>query len=389
MKKKIILLSGLATSLLLSGCWDVTEPQRMYYVDGLGIDYKEGQYEIYLQLINFTNVATSESSNPNPNPQAAQAEVGQAKGKTLEEALFKLFRSIDQKVFWGHMTYIIFSKEAMQDKNALSILDSVLRYRETRYQIWTYCTQDPIKDILQIMPILNKSLTSSKLGNPLNTADQETFIEPVNFRNLVIGLNEPNHEIGIPYVTINKNWEMAEQQGQDTAFMGVGVLSKDGFKGFLKKDTARGMQWMHNRTHRGEVTFKLDDNETDYLTTTLEKIKVAIKPVVKNNQVTFEVDVKLNATLNGFKRNVSEKEIRKKIIKEVKKEIITTYEEALAQDIDIYRLSEQLYRKNVKVWKKLEKDGKIPLTSSSISKLKIDVNQVNSGRKIFTGTINE
>ncbi|WP_323646723.1 Ger(x)C family spore germination C-terminal domain-containing protein [Lysinibacillus xylanilyticus] len=182
---------------------------------------------------------------------------------------------------------------------------------------------------------------------------------------------------------------MAEQQDQDTAFMGVGVLSKDGFKGSLKKDTARGMQRMHNRTYRGEVTFKLDDNETDYLTTTLEKIKVAIKPLVKNNQVTFEVDVKLNATLNGFKTKVSEEEIRKKIIKEVKKDIKATYEEALAQDIDIYRLSEQLYRKNVKVWKKLEKDGKISLTSSSISKLKINVNQVNSGRKIFTGTINE
>ncbi|MFB7155994.1 Ger(x)C family spore germination protein [Lysinibacillus sp. NPDC056232] len=385
MKKKMILLSSLATSLLLSGCWDVTEPQRMYYVDGLGIDYKEGQYEIYLQLINFTNVAKSESSNP----QAATAEVGQAKGKTLEEALFKLFRSIDQKVFWGHMTYIIFSEEAMQDKNALSIIDSVLRSRETRYQIWTYCTKDPIKDILLLTPILNKSITTSKLSNPLNTEDQETFIEPVNFQNLVIGLNEPNHEIGIPYVTINKNWETAAQQGQDTAFIGVGVLSKDGFKGFIKNDAARGIQWMHNSTHRGEITFKLEGNETDYLTATLEKIKVNIKPLVKNSQVTFEVNVKLNATLNGFKTDVSEEEIRKKIIKEVKKEIKTTYEEALAQDIDIYRLSEQLYRKNVKVWKKLEKDGKIPLTPNSISKLKITVNQVNSGRKIFTGTIKE
>ncbi|MFE3573030.1 Ger(x)C family spore germination C-terminal domain-containing protein [Lysinibacillus sp. NPDC059133] len=121
----------------------------------------------------------------------------------------------------------------------------------------------------------------------------------------------------------------------------------------------------------------------------MEKIKVNIKPLVKNSQVTFEVNVKLNATLNGFKTDVSEEEIRKKIIKEVKKEIKTTYEEALAQDIDIYRLSEQLYRKNVKVWKKLEKDGKIPLTPNSISKLKITVNQVNSGRKIFTGTIKE
>ncbi|MFJ5562723.1 Ger(x)C family spore germination protein [Lysinibacillus xylanilyticus] len=385
MKKKIILLSSLATSLLLSGCWDVTEAQRMYYVDGLGIDYKDDQYEVYLQLINFSNVAKSE----NPNPQAVQAEVGQSKGKTLEEALFNLYRSIDQKLFWGHMTFIIFSEEAMKDKNALSVIDSVLRFRETRYQIWTYCTQDPIKDILLITPLLNKSLTSSKLITPLDTGDQETFVEPVNFRNLVIGLNEPNHEIGIPYITINKNWETEELQGQDTALTGVGVLSKDGFKDFIKNDDARGMQWMHNRTHRGEVTFKLDDTETDYLTATLEKIKVAIKPLVKNDQVTFDIYVKINATLNGFKKNISEDEIRKKIIEEVKKEIRTTYKEALAKDIDIYRLSEHLYRKNVKVWKKLEQDGKISLTPNSISKLEIDVNQLNSGRKTFTGTINK
>ncbi|MCL1696226.1 MULTISPECIES: Ger(x)C family spore germination protein [unclassified Lysinibacillus] len=385
MNKQLILFTSLATSLLLSGCWDVTEPQRMYYVDGLGIDYKDGQYEVYLQLINFTKVANSE----NPNSQATQAEVGQSKGKTLEDALFKLFRSIDQKVFWGHMTYIIFSEDAMKDKHAISIIDSLLRYRETRYQIWVYCTQDPIKDILLITPISNKSLTLGKLSNPLNTKDQETFVEPINFRNLVIGLNEPNHEIGIPYITINKNWATADQQRQDTAFTGIGVLSLKGLKGFITNDAARGMQWMQNRTHRGAITFKLEDNETNYLTATLEKIKVDIKPLVKNNQVTFEVVVKLNATLNGFETTLSEDEIKKKIKNEVKKEIKTTYEEALAKDIDIYRLSEQLYRKNMKAWKKLEKDGKIPLTSSSISKLNIYVNQVNSGRKTFTSTLNK
>lgn len=385
MKKKIIILSSLATSLLLSGCWDVNEAQRMYYVDGLGIDYKDGQYVIYMQLINFTNVAKSEY----PHPQTVLAEVGQTKGKTMEEALYKLFRSVDQKVFWGHMTFIIFSEEAMKNKKTLSIIDTVLRYRETRYQIWTYCTQDSIKDILLLAPILNEPLISSKLSTPLDTVDKEIFVEPVNFRNLVIGLNEPNHEIGIPYIAINHNWETAEQPGRDTALIGVGVLSKNGLKGFIKNDAARGMQWMHNRTNRGEVTFKLDDNETDYLTATLEKIKVDIEPHVKNDQVTFDVHVRINAILNGFKKNISEDEIRKKIIKEVKKEIRTTYKEALAKDIDIYRLSEHLYRKNVKVWKKIEKNGKIPLTPSSISKLEIDINQVNSGRKTFTGTFNE
>ncbi|KOS61387.1 Ger(x)C family spore germination protein [Lysinibacillus agricola] len=385
MKRNIILLSSLATSLLLSGCWDITEPQRMDYVHGIGIDYKDGQYEIYMQLINFANIAKSERLNP----QATQAEVGHSQGKTMEEAIFKLYRSIDQKVFWGHMTYLIFSEEAMKNENTIAIIDSFLRHSETRYQIWIYCTKDPIQDILLTTPILNKSLTSSKLSNPLNSKEQETFIEPVNLRNLVIGLNEPSHEIGIPYVNINKNWETTNRPAQDIALMGVGVLSKNGFKGFIENEAAKGMQWMNNRTHRGELTFKLDGNESDYLTTTMKKIKVNIKPLVKNDQVTFEVDVKLDATLNGFKTNVSAEEIRKKIIKEVKKEIRTTYEEALAKDMDIYRLSEHLYRKNVKVWRKLEKDGKIPLTPNSISKLEIDVNNVNPGRKTFVETIKE
>ena len=86
MNKKITLIVSLTAVLLLSGCWDVTEPQRMYYVDGIGIDYKDGQYEIYMQIINFANVAKTEG----PSPQGAQSEIGFAKGKTMEEAFFKL-----------------------------------------------------------------------------------------------------------------------------------------------------------------------------------------------------------------------------------------------------------------------------------------------------------
>ncbi len=382
MKKKFILLSSL-TVLLLSGCWDISEPQRMYYVHGVGIDYKDGQFEVYIQIINFATVAKSEV----PNPQAVQSEVGRAKGRTMEEAFFKLYRSIDQKLFWGHLTYVLFSEEALKSDNAISVIDSLLRYRETRYQIWVYCTQNPIDEVLLITPILNKTLTASKLSNPLNTEEQETFVEPVNLRNLVIGLNEPGHEIGIPYVNIDKNWESTEAPASDTALMGVGVLSKDGFKGFLKDKDARGMQWMTNKTKRGELTFNLDGDD-NYLTVTAKKIKIDIKPVVKSDQVTFDIDVKLEATVNGFKTKATEKEIRKKIEKDVKKEIRETYKAALEKDIDIYRLSEHLYRKNVKDWKRLQKGGKVELTTDSISKLDVQV-RVNSGRKTFAETINE
>ncbi|QDQ02951.1 Ger(x)C family spore germination protein [Lysinibacillus fusiformis] len=385
MKKKIILIISLAATLFLSGCWDVSEPQRMYYILGVGIDFKDDQYEIFMQIIDFSNVAKSEK----PNQNSTQAEIGRSKGKTMEEAFFKLYRSIDQKVFWGHMTYLILSEEAMKSEHAVPIIDSFLRHRETRYQIWAYSTQDSIEEILLITPIINKSLTASKLSNPLNTGAQESFVEPINLRKLIVGLNEPSHEISIPLVTINKKWQTTDQPSEETALTGVGVLSKDGFKGFIKDDAARGMQWMLGEKSQGEVTFKLKNKEHDYLTVDLEKLGLDVKPIVKNNDVKFEIALTFNATVNGFKGEVTSDEIREGIVKQIKKDIKTTYGEALKMDSDIFRLSEYLYRNNVKIWKKLEVDGKIPLTEDSISKLDVLVNKVSPGRKTFAETIEE
>ena len=73
--------------------------------------------------------------------------------------------------------------------------------------------------------------------------------------------------------------------------------------------------------------------------------------------VKFDIDVSLEATVSIVEGNVTTNHIQKEIKKEVEKEIMVTYEEALKKDIDIYHLSEQLYRKNLKVWKKYQIEG--------------------------------
>ncbi|WP_080717011.1 MULTISPECIES: Ger(x)C family spore germination protein [Lysinibacillus] len=385
-KKHIVFLLFILTSaFFMTGCWDVTEPQRMYYVNAVGVDYEDNQYKVYLQIINFADVAKSDQ----PSGNVAPAEVGFAEGKTVEEAIYKLYRSSDQEIFWGHMRYLLFTERAMENERSIPVIDTFIRFRETRYHIWVYSTTDPIKDVMLITPILRNSLTSSKLSNPVNTTQQESFIEPQNLRNLIIGLNEPSHEVSIPYVSIMKDWETMDEEVEETTFSGVGILSKDGFKGFIKNSAAKGNQWMHNETSRGEVTFKLEGGERDYLTADLDKLDVKVKPVIKNNQVTFDITIHLRATLNGFKGKINSDEVRANIIKEVKKQILTTYEEGLKLDVDIYRFSEYLYRSNVKTWKKLEKDGKIPLTKDSIGDITIQVTKINPGRKTYEETIEE
>lgn len=374
------------TTLLLTGCWDVTEPQRMYYINAVGVDFEDNKYKVYLQIINFADVARSDQFGGDVEP----AEVGYAEGKTIEEAIYKLYRSSDQEIFWGHMRYLIFSERTMENERSIPVLDTFIRFRETRYNIWVYCTKDPINDLMLVTPILRNSMTASKLSNPISTTKQLSFIEPINLRDLVIGLNEPSHEIGIPYVTIMTNWENDDKQMEETTFSGIGILSKDGIKGFIKDSSARGNQWMNEETSRGEITFKLEGGERDYLTVDLDKLNVEVKPIVKkSDQVEFEIDIHIKATLNGFKGNISTDEVRKNIAQQIKKEIIETYQEGLKLDADVYRLSEYLYRSNVKVWKKVANNGKIPLSEDSISKINIHVDKINPGRKTFVETVVE
>lgn len=382
MNKRIWIIV-LLLSTFLSGCWDVDEPERMLYVHGVGVDFKDGEYEVYTQIIDFSNTAKTEQPTNNP----VQSEVGYAKGKTIDEAIFKLYHSIDQKVFWGFFTFIIFSEEALKDGRANPIIDNFLRYRETRYQIWMYGTNDPIKDLLLTTPIINKSLILSKLGDPENSYEQESFIKPINFRELIIGLNEPNHEMAIPFISVNKHWETEQNETNTISLSGVGLLSPKEFKGYLPADKIRGLQWMTKETKRGEVTVQLDSNDSVEFTVVVDKLKLKVKPIVRKNDVKFDIAIKMNVTVSEFHGDLSSNEIRREVIKEVEKEIRGTYEEALNHNTDIYRLSEYLYRKEFKAWKKLQKDGKVELTEHSIQNIKVEIRKLKSQRKSSKETI--
>ena len=377
--KKLILLMLLTT--ILTGCWDANEPERMLYINGIGADYKDGQYEVYAQIISFTNIAKSDQ----PTTDQPQAEIGHAKGKTLDEAIHELYHSVDQRILWGNLNYVVVSEELMKNGKFSPVVDMFTRFRQTRYRIWTYVTKDPVKDVLLVKPVLNKAITLSKLSDPKSSYKQESFVEPLNFRELIIGLDEPSHEVMIPLITVEENWESMTESIKAPVLSGVGVVTPKGFKGFISGDKARGIQWMTNKTKKGEVTFEADGG--DYVTMTIDKVNVIVEPIVEKGEVKFDIDVRLDATASTIVGKVTYDSLAKGIKKEVEKEIMVTYEEAIKKDIDIYHLSEQLYRKNVKAWKKYHIDGQVELTEDSIRKLTVHIEKLDSDRKSIKQTI--
>jgi len=294
---------------------------------------------------------------------------------------------MDLKLFWGHFSYLIFSEEILKNGNANPVINAFIRYRETRYQTWVYTTSDPIKDVLLLTPIFNKAMTLSKISDPESSYKQDSLIEPIDLRELIIMLNEPSYEVKIPLITIKENWETEKELDKAASILGVGVISPTDFKGFIKGDKIRGLQWMTEETVRSELTFKIDPHEESYMTVILDDLDVKVKPIVTRDNVNFDIDVRVNVLVSEFQGKITPEEIRKGVIKQVKKEIEDTYKEGLKNDIDIYRLSEYVYRQKVETWKEQQTDGKVRLSEDSISDLNVVVGKIYSGRKSFEETI--
>ena len=66
MNKRLLVIMLL--TIVLSGCWDENQPERMLYVNGIGVDYKDGKYDVYAQFANFSNLGKTEQPNIDVHP---------------------------------------------------------------------------------------------------------------------------------------------------------------------------------------------------------------------------------------------------------------------------------------------------------------------------------
>ncbi|MCO0597491.1 Ger(x)C family spore germination protein [Peribacillus butanolivorans] len=378
MKNTLILLLCVS---ILSGCWDSNEPERLVYANGLGIDYKDGKVIVYLQIINVKGLAKSESGG-DPST-LSQADVGRASGNTLDEAIFNLYNTSDRRIYWGHISFVIFSEEALKAGGLRYTADFLDRYRETRYRIFFFMTKDPIKDAMLISPIENISVAFSKLSDPDGNYNQSSFIPPINLREIIIELDEPAHQVAIPLLKITEQWTGQKKKKRDLLMERVAIISENKIKTILPKKVMNGGRWFNKDFVRDSVTI-FPETKNDAFVVIYDK-KTKIIPVVeKNGTVRFDVKMKLKASVEMMIKDITRKQYEKEIKRSIKKEINKTYQYTQKRDIDLLRLSKTLYRKDNKAWKKVEIKGRIPLEEDTLRSIQIDVEIQDTGKQRLT-----
>ncbi|MGG4267297.1 Ger(x)C family spore germination protein [Peribacillus simplex] len=371
---------------VLSGCWDSNEPERLVYANGVGIDYKDGKVFVHLQIVNMQGLAKSESGGDPSSLNAA--DVGSATGATLDEALFNLYHSSDRHIYWGHLSFVILSEEAIKAGTFKETLDLLDRYRETRYRIYFYMTKDSVKDAMLISPIENISMAFSKLSDPKGNYNQSSFIPPINLREILIELGEPAYYVSIPQLKITEQWTGQKEKKKALLMENIAIISDNNIKAILPKKVMKGARLVNKQFVRDDVTlFSGTEKNTSVI---VYGRKTKITPIVeKNGRVRFQIKMKVKASVDLLKQGITRKEYEKELIRTIKKETNYTYQFTQKRGLDLFRLSKTLYRADIKKWKKIETGGRIPLDEDSIKSIEIEVLLQDTGKQTLTPIFEE
>ncbi|RFB35371.1 Ger(x)C family spore germination protein [Brevibacillus sp. VP] len=360
---------------LLTGCWDNKNIQDLNYVTALGIDYKDGEFIIYTQSLDFTNIAKQEGATTRVNK---PIWIAQAKGKTIDRAINHFFKSNQLRVVWDYITGIVLSERVLE-KDILANIDSLLRYPEVRYTPWIFGSEKPIDSLFVTPSLFGLSSLLTILHNPEEPFKQNSIIEPIRFHRFVYEVREPGLTLLLPSLSITqKEWKKDQKKTPQFKIDGVYAIKAGTNGGWFPETQLSGLRWMTPTTVQSFVHLDREGKPLADLAFSKPKHKVKFT-FDQSGQLRFSIYVDVHGFIDELSEKTDMEELRKRAEQKIKQEIRDTYQNGIKKGIDLYSLKNNLYKQDIQTWKRLSESNKITLTKASLKTIQVHVSLDHSG----------
>ncbi|MDQ0202019.1 spore germination protein GerXC [Neobacillus ginsengisoli] len=369
------LLMVFASIFLLTGCWDTREVEHVWYINALGIDFQDNRYVIYPQLINFSTFAKQEgSANRAPQP----IFIGKGSGEILDHTAFDFYRTAQQQVSWEHIKTIVFSENVLKNGDIRQIDEFLARFFQFRNRMWVFGTKESIQDVLATGTILNISPLYTVMDIPNEMTKNYSLFSPLKFFKFRANFYEPGMTTQIPYLSIEKKrWKSNKKDFPLLKYSGTAFVASKRYKGYMSEKDLTGLKWTDKMIKRAPIQLKRDGEPVAEIV--LKKPKIKIQPYIKDHKPHFRMKLSFEGDIFQIVKYLPVKTLESLSEQMLQKEVKRTYTIGLKKEIDVYQLSQILYRNNVESWKKHEKHGVIPLSPSSLD-VDVKVQIMTSGQ---------
>lgn len=369
----------LLVCLLTGGCTRLPEVQNMAYATAIGIDYADGKWIAYAQILNFATVARTEQIALG---KSFPVWVGEGKGDTLALALTDVGRTAQLRMFWGHVKVAVLSESAMK-MGVNNIYGTVNRYREVRYNILVYGTKRPIKDILTQKSILNLSPLDTTMFTASQMSSVQSVVLPVTGNQVIAYMNEKGEAAYIPSIDFDSvDW--TEDKKAKSMFMisGAYFFKEMKMTGWMSAEELTGVRWSDERLERTPI--EVDREGTAVATIMFKHPKMRIHSYLENGEPRFNIRVDTDGYVMELVQDTDLKKLSLYAEEDIRKEIELTYRNGLGLQCDPFELAQHFYRNYPKEFNRIKASKPYMLTNDSINKIEIHVHLTTTGK--YKGT---
>ncbi|MBD2866324.1 Ger(x)C family spore germination protein [Paenibacillus oceani] len=374
MRKSVFSLLAAVALAFSSGCaTDVKDIEKLNYASALGVDYKDGHYYGYIQFIDFQSVAKTDNQKP-----AAKIWVGEGIGKSFEEAFFDLYRSAQERIYWGHVTAVLISESAFK-QGFTGISDSISRYYEFRLTPWVFGTRDSIKEIFTAAGFFGQSPLSTILHEPEGTYSQASLIKSVQLHRLIGQIYEPGYTSCIPTIALNRTvWQEKQKKEPKLMLDGAIFLKNEKFRSYIPLKELEGLRWVQHGTVRAAIPVPNKSDSTAQIV--FDEPKTKLTPASAGEQLRFNITMKAAGyvvnRINNRTRGLGPLTAQAK--EAIEREIRQTYENGRKHQTDVFNLEHTLYRHRYRQWKAMSQQEEPLLTEDAIRHIELDLNITHS-----------
>ncbi|MGR3764000.1 Ger(x)C family spore germination protein [Rossellomorea sp. NS-SX7] len=368
MTSRSIKISIIFSLLFLSGCSGIKNIQDLTYIVTIGMDYDpdDDEYTVYLQGLNFINVAKQETRPTETVPTL----VGTATGKTMNLAVSKLYRLSRPPLFFGHTKALVLSKNVMEYKFK-EVLEDVGRNRSLRPNLLLFTTDQNINELLQTKglfgypPVYTVLLTEEHIEPSLDD------IGPVSLMSFLRKYYEPMGSATIPILTVNRDAWVTDAPNPSLLLNGFSLFQSSSYKGTLPSKESIWVEWLLHKKSQIEYGLYMEDELTATFKLSSEKLKVKYNK--KAAEPVFTLDVNVEAEMLEKLKEAPYKKVKSALEDSIKKEIQSVYNIGIEKKVDLLNLGEKYYRFRAGQYKELEDGKSFYLSKDSLEKINVNV----------------
>lgn len=338
---------------MLSGCWDEVDLSDQGYVSALGVDFQDGHYVLYGQLIQFSSIAKTRT----PGETGSNVWIGRGRGKTVFTALGDLQRTSQFSINLEHLKVLVVHKRAI-DRIA-DILDANNRQRASRYTSYVFATDVPLQELFSTEVFFDRSPLLSILYNPEIQYTQRSLIRPVTMQEFVRALDEPGFTALLPSIKLDgQSWSEMKKSFDVQTYNGAVAFQRTRPGAFLSAEELSGFRWIDpqfNQYYMETSGDGADGGRAGTVNVTFSRPDYRLLEGGDNPRLLLSL--KLAGHLVELPEPMTAGEIERDIERRVKEDVERTFKIGCEKKVDILELGEYLYRDHHRLWKKLNANG--------------------------------